>query len=209
MFYSIDYSNKLVAYKASELGVTVNRKVFNSTFSNMSLLPIIFDDSDLWRASRLLDRTSSHFDDFSHPIAMPRSSVIQLQDYFKNLNAALQDTRSSVKYDKDKFQANFDVQHFKPEEISVKVNGDNEVTIEGKHEEKQDEHGHIYRHFVRKYTLPKNCDASKLDSKLSSDGVLSITAPRVGEQVEIRSVPIIQTGKPAKSIENTKTPENN
>lgn len=171
----------------------------------MSLLPLIFDDSDSWRTSRLLER---NLENLLYPSFQPSSSPItQLQNYFKNLKAALIDTGSTVKYDSDKFQANFDLQHFKPEEICVKVSGDNEVTIEGKHEEKQDEHGYIYRHFVRKYILPKNCEVSKLESKLSSDGVLSITAPKVGGIIGTRSIPIIQTGKPAKSIENTQKPE--
>ena len=70
-----------------------------------------------------------------------------------------------------------DVQHFKPEELAVKVT-DNIVTIEGKHEEKEDDHGFITRHFVRKYTIPANVDAEKLASNLSSDGVLTIEAPK-------------------------------
>ncbi|CAG9833564.1 unnamed protein product [Diabrotica balteata] len=112
-------------------------------------------------------------------------------------NSMLNRPRSSITIDKQKFQANFDVQHFKPEEITIKVNGDRSITIEAKHEEKQDEHGGIYRHFVRKYKLPDNCDIEKIDSKLSSDGVLSITAPTISEQSSgHRTIPIIQTGKP-------------
>jgi len=49
---------------------------------------------------------------------------------------------------------NLDVTHFKPEEISVKVVG-NQVTIEGKHEEREDDHGLIQRYFKRTYILPK------------------------------------------------------
>ncbi|XP_028132410.1 alpha-crystallin B chain [Diabrotica virgifera virgifera] len=114
----------------------------------------------------------------------------------------LNQSRSSVTIDEHKFQANFDVQHFKPEEITVKVNGDRSITIEAEHEEKQDEHGGIYRHFVRKYKLPENCDIEKVDSKLSSDGVLSITAPTIGQKSSShRTIPIIQTGKPIKPAE--------
>ncbi|CAG9833596.1 unnamed protein product [Diabrotica balteata] len=112
--------------------------------------------------------------------------------------------RSSVTIDEHKFHANFDVQHFKPDEITVKVNGDRSITIEAEHEEKQDDHGAIYRHFVRKYKLPDNCDIEKVDSKLSSDGVLSITAPTIGQKSSShRTIPIIQTGKPIKSSEQS------
>ncbi len=44
-------------------------------------------------------------------------------------------------------QVCLDVQQFKPEEVNVKT-VDNFVVIEGKHEEKEDEHGYISRHFV-------------------------------------------------------------
>lgn len=175
----------------------------------MSLLPYLFDDADLWAPSRRY-RNVGLLDELVRPqisraTIVPRS-FIEVPDYFKNLNAALQDTGAKVNFDKDKFQANFDVQHFKPEEICVKISEDkNTVTIEGKHEEKQDEHGQIYRHFVRKYTLPKDCDVKNLESKLSSDGVLSLTAPRLGQNKKVeehRTIPITQTGQPAKSVEN-------
>lgn len=123
--------------------------------------------------------------------------------------ASLQDTGSTISCDKDKFQANLDVQQFKPNEISVKVTGDNQITIEGKHEEKEDEHGYIFRHFLRRYTVPKNCDISKIESKLSSDGVLSITAPRVAaNDIEHKTIPIQQTGKPVKAVEEKKCEKN-
>ncbi|XP_023016427.1 alpha-crystallin A chain [Leptinotarsa decemlineata] len=168
----------------------------------MSLLPYFFDDHWTrpdWRRNRDL------FDvDFFQP-TIPRS-LIRFPDYFRNLEAALQDTGSSVKYDKDKFYANFDVQHFKPNEISVKVTGDRTVTVEGKHEEKQDEHGHIYRHFVRKYVVPENCDMERLESKLSTDGVLTVSVPRTGEKIDqTKEIPISRTGKPAKSLEDKKS----
>ncbi|KAJ8924303.1 hypothetical protein NQ315_007096 [Exocentrus adspersus] len=119
------------------------------------------------------------------------------------LKSLVQDPGATVSSDKDKFQANFDVQQFKPEEISVKVTGDNTVTIEGKHEEKEDEHGYISRHFVRRYTLPENCDIKQVQSKLSSDGVLTITAPKIpeGKAIEDREIPIIRTGQPLKHFE--------
>lgn len=90
-----------------------------------------------------------------------------------------------------------DVQQFKPKEITVKTK-DNCVIVEGKHEEKQDEHGYISRHFVRRYVLPRNHDAADVVSSLSSDGVLTITAPKKALPAAAeRVVPITQAG-PAK-----------
>lgn len=68
------------------------------------------------------------------------------------------------------------MQQFKPDEITVKTT-DEHIIVEGKHEEKADEHGHIARHFVRRYQLPKDVIADDIKSTLSSDGVLTVTAP--------------------------------
>jgi crystallin, alpha B len=84
---------------------------------------------------------------------------------------------SNVINDKDKFQVNLDVQQFTPEEITVKT-VDNTVTIEGKHEEKQDEHGYITRHFVRRYVLPKDVHTDNVQCNLSSDGILAVIVPK-------------------------------
>jgi HSP20 family molecular chaperone IbpA len=77
---------------------------------------------------------------------------------------------------KDGFQVCVDVHQFAPNEISVKTL-DNSVVIEGKHEEKQDDHGFVSRHFVRRYVLPKDYDVQQVVSTLSSDGVLTVKAP--------------------------------
>lgn len=88
----------------------------------------------------------------------------------------------------------------------------NSVLVEGKHEEKQDEHGYISRQFTRRYILPSDYEVSDLVSTLSSDGVLTITAPKrpppvVGERV----VPITKTGpaKPAEPIRPQEQPSRN
>ncbi|CAG9836035.1 unnamed protein product [Diabrotica balteata] len=85
--------------------------------------------------------------------------------YLRNWQSASsgKDSSSTVNYGKDQFSANPDVQLFKPEEISGKVTGDREVTIEEKYEEKEDEHGHIYIHFIRRYVMPKNYDMGKIE----------------------------------------------
>lgn len=176
----------------------------------MSLLPLLFgdhfDQSPIYhRPSRILDQ---HFglglahDDIFQPLHLNNRVLTRTPaGYLRNWRsgAAHQDTGSTVSLDKDKFKASLDVQQFKPEEITVKLTGDNVLTIEGKHEEKEDEHGYISRHFVRRYVLPKNCHVDKVQSSLSSDGVLTITAPTIEKmEVEHKSIPITQTGEPAK-----------
>lgn len=172
----------------------------------MSLISWVDPFDYSWRPSRILDQ---HFGLGLEPEDMLRAvvprEVRQLlghpgRYYRPWLSAAAErDSGSTVTLDKDKFQVNLDVQHFSPNEITVKTAGDNTIQIEGKHEEKQDEHGYISRHFVRKYQLPKGHDINQVQSSLSSDGVLTITAPRTdAPQLEHKTIPIQQTGAPAK-----------
>ncbi|XP_008486790.1 protein lethal(2)essential for life-like [Diaphorina citri] len=82
--------------------------------------------------------------------------------------------------------------------ISIKT-VDGFILVEGKHEEKEDEHGFISRQFKRRYLLPKDVEIEKVTSSLSSDGVLTITAPKrtLQDKTTERPVPIVQTGVPA------------
>ncbi|XP_011703482.1 PREDICTED: protein lethal(2)essential for life-like [Wasmannia auropunctata] len=98
---------------------------------------------------------------------------------------------------KDNFQVVLDVQHFKPEEIEVKI-VDNHLVITAKHEDTEDDHGWVSRQFVRKYQLPKDINVEHLTSKLSSDGLLTIVAPKLQplkDETE-RKLQIEYTGKP-------------
>ncbi|KAL0901109.1 hypothetical protein ABMA27_006431 [Loxostege sticticalis] len=156
------------------------------------------------RPRRLLDQ---HFglgltpQDYLTIVAIPQNTP----DYYRNwrnLQAAANDVGSTIKEDKEKFQVNLDVQHFAPEEISVKT-VDRFLVVEAKHEERQDEHGFISRSFTRKYALPESVEADAISSKLSSDGVLTISAPLKAppKAANERVVPIIQTGPVKKQIE--------
>lgn len=96
---------------------------------------------------------------------------------------------------KDGFQASLDVQQFKPNELTVKV-VDNHIIVEGKHEEREDNHGYISRHFARRYALPKGFDAGNVVSTLSSDGVLTVSVPRpaIEDKSNERVIQIQQVG---------------
>lgn len=99
-----------------------------------------------------------------------------------------------AKIDKDGFQVCVDVQHFLPKEIEVKTEN-NTVIVNAKHEEKEDDHGYISRQFTRRYTLPEGFKPEKVTSTLSSDGVLTITAPSPNAiEAKVHHIPIQQTG---------------
>ncbi|XP_050352490.1 protein lethal(2)essential for life [Nymphalis io] len=170
----------------------------------MSIVPMMFRDwwDDWERPSRLLDQ---HFgvglrkDDLLSSLSSFPSSSLLRNSYFRpwRANLARQESASTINLTKEKFEVILDVQQFAPEEITVKASN-NSVVVEGKHEEKQDEHGFISRQFTRRYILPTGYELVDLTSTLSSDGVLTITAPKrpppnAGERI----IPIMKTG-PAK-----------
>ncbi|XP_058064872.1 protein lethal(2)essential for life-like [Anopheles bellator] len=197
----------------------------------MSIVPIFFRnwwedewDRPLWN-SRLIDQ---HFgggissDDLlnvlstvndshghrlqQHPHHHPSGRYIR--PWHSSCVANKRDIGSAVNITNDKFQINLDVQHFAPEEISVKY-VDKSIIVEGKHEEKQDDHGYISRHFVRRYMLPAGHSESDIASSLSSDGILTISCPRKAiEQKSEKAIPIIQTGQPLKSLTGKSFAEN-
>lgn len=112
---------------------------------------------------------------------------------------------------KDGFQVCMDVQQFKPSELNVKV-VDNCVVVEGKHEEREDDHGYISRHFVRRYTLPKGYDPNKVVSTLSSDGVLTVNVPKpeLENKSNERQIQIQQVGPAHLNVrENVKDDKDN
>lgn len=114
---------------------------------------------------------------------------------WKLFNECAEECCSTIDSTKDKFKVILDVQHFKPNEISVRVN-DREIIIEGKHEERQDDHGFISRQFLRRYVLPKECPPDTVISSLSSDGVLTITANKIMTKVvkDEKMIPIKMCG---------------
>ncbi|XP_072946132.1 protein lethal(2)essential for life-like [Epargyreus clarus] len=169
----------------------------------MSLLPFILSYEN--HPHRLLDQ------DFGLPMTTndllaSTMNPLMSRDYYRPWRViteqAHQQVGSTIKRDKNTFQINLDVQHFTPEEITVKT-VDGYVMIEGKHEEKKDEHGLISRQFTRRYMLPEGCNPDLVESKLSSDGVLSIIAPTAAsEPNNARTVPIAQTGPVRKEIKD-------
>ncbi len=118
---------------------------------------------------------------------------------------ALQQRANKSPIGKDGFHLLVDVSHFQPNEISVKTI-DNEVIIEGKHEEREDEHGYISRQFTRRYSLPKRYDPNTVTSTLSSEGILTVKAPNPPQESENneRAIEILHIGPVCLSDSNPK-----
>lgn len=96
---------------------------------------------------------------------------------------------------KDGFKVCLDVEEFEPNEISVKTAG-NTIIVEAKHEERQDEHGHVSRQFKRRYSLQEGININDVATELSSDGILTIKAPPKSKALnqETHVLQIQQTG---------------
>lgn len=64
----------------------------------------------------------------------------------------------------------------------------------------QDDHGYISREFHRRYRLPSIVDQSAISCTLSSDGLLTLTGPKIGGGSESgrgeRNIPITHDDKP-------------
>jgi crystallin alpha B len=180
----------------------------------MSVVPLSFRDwwndwDSSFRSSRLLDQefgTGLRRDDLLSSFWNPTPSVSRsgyVRPWRANTTLERQTSGSTLNVEDDKFQVILDVQQFAPNEITVKTT-DKYIIVEGKHEEKADEHGYISRQFTRRYQLPPGSNPNDVQSSLSSDGVLTITSPRkppAPVNTE-RVVPITQTG-PTKTEEST------
>ncbi|KAG5681127.1 hypothetical protein PVAND_010587 [Polypedilum vanderplanki] len=120
---------------------------------------------------------------FSGPWSLPRQSSTECDP-------------KTYRFDSKGFTALLDVHSFKPNEISVKTI-DHTIVVECKHDAREDGHGEIERHFVRKFNLPMNYDMSTVSSTLSKDGILQIEAPKPQLKGEEQKVEIQQTEKPS------------
>lgn len=212
----VRYIVKMSSYSGLSFGLSLAVLLFFSIKT-----PFVLGDEECQKKSdtnqRLADQDFGMAitpDDFLFSTMMSPMSMMtpwMFRDYirpWRHLASITKDLGSTIKTDKDKFQINLDVQHFSPDEITVKT-AEGYVVIEAKHEEKKDEHGYISRQFIRRYALPEGTEPESIVSQLSSDGVLTVTAPRkpVPEKEE-RVVPISQTGPVRKEPkENPKVAE--
>lgn len=165
----------------------------------MSLFPVIF--REMIRPMRIMEHQMRVMqEELMNPRIFPASFFNQKL----RCPSLKPEDISSVISDKEKFQVKMDVQHFKPEEITVKISENNTVVIEAKHEEKTDEKGFISRQIIRRFIIPEGHDFKQIASSLSSDGILTITAPKNPESGE-KIIPITRTGP--ERVEEKKTEE--
>merc|ERR1719239_39016 len=142
---------------------------------------------------------------FSLPSLFPQQSAIaprsQIQDYQLARQAPPAPTmddkdlspRAKVTIDEDKLQVQFQVKEYKPEELSIKTEGDVLVVL-GKQEVKEGGQSYISKQFEQRFSLPSGAKPENISSALSKDGVLTVTAAR--------DPPALRGGS-KKALENT------
>ncbi|XP_043279354.1 protein lethal(2)essential for life-like [Venturia canescens] len=196
----------------------------------MSLIPMLYSDwwEDLDRPHSLLDQ---HFGLPADPEEISSQRAVAMNRHAENLgypffrrmrrrhhpfhHALARKLANNNKggghnnTDRDKFVINLDVKQFGLDEIVVKLIEKSVVVVDAKHEEKEDEHGWISRQFTRKYNVPPYYDTEQIESFLSSDGILTITAPKRKSLADTEKFIKIQyTGEPAVfDKQNSKSPE--
>ncbi|KAI6172479.1 Small HSP21-like protein [Aphelenchoides besseyi] len=139
---------------------------------------------------------------FAHPMDVYRprhhyrshNPFHELQQFDSLMNSALRsmdnEMAADIRYnDKGDLSLQCQTAGFKPEELSVDIEGDR-LTVNGKHVEKKDGES-VERHFTRMIRLPKELDQSKIKCELDDRGQLVVSVPRV-EQIEApkQNVPI-------------------
>ncbi|XP_065056848.1 alpha-crystallin B chain-like [Rhopilema esculentum] len=94
---------------------------------------------------------------------------------------AIQQAGQSVEEDEKKFKAVLDVRAYKPEELTVKLQGNN-LLIQGeqKSENKDEKETYVHhRNFARRIWLPKNVNLDTLHTKLTKEGKLLLEADKM------------------------------
>ena len=81
-----------------------------------------------------------------------------------------------VSYDEDKFQISLDCNHYKPEELDVKVDG-HTIIITATQQVKE-AGGTRNRVFEQKFTVPSGVLTDRVTSTINADGLLIINAPK-------------------------------
>jgi HSP20 family molecular chaperone IbpA len=89
-----------------------------------------------------------------------------------------------------KLKLEFSVKDFQPNEVKVKILGNNTLQVRAEHEEQTESGETKKRLYVRQYQVPKGVDIEHMKPTLSKDGVLTIEAPAPSLKPSERLVPI-------------------
>lgn len=159
----------------------VSKRLFNPALNvvrhRSRNVPSLFWDDPLTRHRKLMN-------DLAFDFAFPR--IAYRTPYWED--------EKFLSTPEDGFQVSLNVKDFKPEEVSVKVT-ENNVIVEAKHEERNEDDSYVSRHFSRRYALPDDCSIKDIVSTMSADGILTVRAPpKEIDTKNARNIQIQHTG---------------
>merc|ERR1712128_192653 len=103
--------------------------------------------------------------------------------------------RAKVSYDQDRFAVELCVQDYKPEELTIKTEGDVLIVLAKQESKTKTGQTLVSKQFEQRFILPSGVKPEKISSKLSKEGILTVTAPR-------EALYIANSRKNSNSIEN-------
>ncbi|XP_047474772.1 uncharacterized protein LOC125029068 [Penaeus chinensis] len=116
------------------------------------------------------------------------SDILKHYRQLRSLNMREEDQAVTVTTDTSGHKIVEDVHDFLDGDVKVKVVGEKEVVVEGRVERREGGGSSVSSHsFTRRFSLPRFTDMSAITSVMSSDGILTIIAPKMEEQSHQRT----------------------
>merc|ERR1711953_969751 len=113
----------------------------------------------------------------------PPTSKLQAYSTPKKMNSEVAlSPKAKVSYDEGQFVVEIPLKDYRPEELSVKTEGD-VLVILAKHETQTETGGSfVSKQFEQRFSLPSGVKPESIISALGRDGTLKVTAPRTSSQ---------------------------
>ncbi|XP_056641553.1 alpha-crystallin B chain-like [Diorhabda carinulata] len=149
--------------------------------------------------------------EFMKPLKLMETQMKAAEEFFRPKVLELMDLdKNEITHGKDKVEMKMRMPEFKPEEIVVKTVNGNSIEVEAKQvQTSDDKNRHTTAKYIRRrFILPFGTDIKNVSSTLSSDGTLTITAPRKMEDINEKLIPIV-VEKRKDSLVKLKSGENN
>ncbi|XP_042893940.1 uncharacterized protein LOC122267833 [Penaeus japonicus] len=129
-------------------------------------------DSDL--------KLADHWDD----INARHTDILDRYRQLRSRNLREENQAVAVTSDDTSRKVVMDVHDFMGGDVKVKVVGEKDLVVEGSVEKKEGGPSVSSHSFRRRFSLPRLTDLSAIDSVMSSDGILTITTPKIESDVQ-------------------------
>jgi len=154
-----------------------NYSVIDNEFNNMRG----HFDNEMRRMEDEMNRLRGEFDNyrpgssFHDHNALERQQIAPARPRYHPQLDQIKSPLITDDSDQKTLRLRFDVAQYRPEEVTVKT-VDNKLLVYAKHEEKSPTKS-CYREYNQEFLLPRGTNPELITSSLSTDGVLTVTAP--------------------------------